>query len=55
MHSKSAVEVEHLDLLVQLYFTAFTQDINKNQLTPNDDPDLVEISDEKQINIIQTF
>jgi hypothetical protein len=24
MHSKSAVEVEHLDLLVQLYFTAFT-------------------------------
>jgi hypothetical protein len=24
MHSKSVVEVEHLDLLVQLYFTAFT-------------------------------
>ena len=55
MHSKSVIEVEHLELLVQLYFTAFTQDINKNQLTPNDDPDLVEISDEKQINIIQTF
>ena len=53
MHSKSAVEVDHLDLLVQLYFTAFTQDINKNQLTPNDDPDLVEISNEKQISILQ--